>query len=100
MNMPILDLVKTARSIRESYESKAKSNPVQVIGPDAANTFNKLLDESKNKCPEHPFIRKMQPVNPRRTQLTGLLAKVDLLEDSLKNEQSRLLRLLAESKLN
>jgi ABC-type dipeptide/oligopeptide/nickel transport system ATPase subunit len=98
MDMPISDLVEMARSIRQSYEAKAERNPVQVIGQDAANAFNRLLDESKKKYPEHPLIRKMNPANPSRTQLAGLLAKVGLLEDCLKTEHSRLLRLLAKSK--
>ena len=96
--MPMSDLVETARSIRQSYQAKAEREPVKVISQDAANEFNKLLDESKKKFPEHPMIRKMQPVNPSRTQFAGLLAKIDLLEDCLKTEQARLLRLLAESK--
>ena len=96
--MPISNLVETARSIRQSHKSPTERNLAQLIDRDTANTFNKLLNDSKNKCPEHPFIIKMQPVKPGRTQLGGLLSKVNLLEDSLKAEQARFLSSLAEKK--
>ena len=95
--MRISELIQTVKSMRESYKAEAERDPVRVIGQDAANAFNRLLDESKKKYPENLFISKMQPTNPNRTQLAGLLAKVDLIEDCLKREQSRSLRSLAES---
>jgi hypothetical protein len=88
MNMPVSDLIKTAKAIHQSYRDKAEKHPVEVIGQEAANSFNKLLDESKSKCPENQLITKMQPVTPSQTQLAGLLAKLVILQDSLKTEQS------------
>jgi len=87
MNMPTSDLIERARAIRQSYKAKAEKDPAGMIGQEAAATFNKLLDESKKRCPKSQFIQKMHPVTPGRTQLAGLLAKVDVLEDSLKAEK-------------
>jgi hypothetical protein len=87
MNVPTSDLIEAARGIRKSYKAKAEKDPAGVIGQEAADAFNKLLDESKKRCPKSPFIGKMQPVVPGRTQLAGLLAKVDVIEDSLKAEK-------------
>jgi hypothetical protein len=98
MDMPISDLVDTVRSIRQSHKSQAEKSPTQVIGRDTESAFNKLLDDSKNKCPEHPYILKMQPVNSGRTQIAGLFAKLEVLENSLKSEESRILRSLSEKK--
>ena len=95
--MPISTLINSARAIRQSHLPQAQKNPVKRIDSDVANNFNKLLDASKKKYPEHPFIGKMKPVTPTRTQLSGLLAKVDMLEVSLETEKERLLRSLAES---
>ena len=95
--MRISELIQTATSMRQSYRAEAERNPVRVIGQGAAHAFNKLLDESKKKYPENPFISKMQPANPSRTQLAGLLAKLDLIQDCLKKEESRSLRSLPES---
>lgn len=86
--MAIPNLVEKARAIRESYKAKAESDPVQMIGQEAAQAFNMLLDESKKRYPESQLIKEMRPVNPEQTQLAGLLAKVDLLEDSLKAGES------------
>jgi hypothetical protein len=58
------------------------------IGQEAADVFNKLLDESKKRCSKNQFIEKMHPVTLGRTQLAGLLAKVGVFEDSLKAEGS------------
>jgi hypothetical protein len=88
MNMPTSDLIETARAIRQSYKAKAEKDPAGVIGQEAADTFNKLLGESKKRCPKSLFIEKMRPVTPGQTQLAGLLAKVDVLEDSLKAEKT------------
>jgi hypothetical protein len=88
MNMPTSDLIETARAIRQSYKAKAERDPAGVIGQEVAGAFNKLLDESKKRCPKSQFIEKMRPVTPGKTQLAGLLAKVDVLEDSLKAEKS------------
>jgi|GEM_PF-1853602 hypothetical protein len=88
MNVPTSDLIEAARGIRQSYKAKAEKDPAGVIGQEAADAFNKLLGESKRRCPKSPFIEKMHPVTPGRTQLAGLLAKVDVLEDSLKAEKS------------
>jgi hypothetical protein len=88
INVPTSDLIETARTIRQSYKAKAEKDPAGVIGQEAADAFNKLLDESKKRCPGRPFIDKMRPVTPGQTQLAGLLAKVDVLEDSLKAEKS------------
>lgn len=86
--MPTSDLIETARGIRQSYRAKAERDPAGVIGQEAADAFNKLLNESKKRCPKSQFIEKMRPVTPGQTQLAGLLAKVDVLEDSLKAEKS------------
>ncbi len=83
--------------MNQAYRPKAEKYPVQVIDRDTANAFNKLLDESKKKFPENPFVKKMKPVDSSRTQLAGLLSKVDLLQDCLKTEESRVLSSLAES---
>ncbi len=88
MNVPTSDLIETARAIRQSYKAKAEKDPAGVIGQEAADAFNKLLDDSKRRCPGRPFIEKMRPVTPGQTQLAGLLAKVDVLEDSLKAPKS------------
>ena len=85
--MPTSDLIETARTIRQSYKAKAEKDPAGVIDQEAAEAFNKLLDESKKRCPRSQFIEKMHPVTPGRTQLAGLLAKVDVLEDSLKADK-------------
>jgi len=82
------DLVEKASAIRQSYRAKAEKDPAGVIGQEAADAFNELLGESKKRCPKSQFIEKMHPVTPGRTQLAGLLAKVDVLEDSLKSETS------------
>ena len=86
--MPTSDLIETARAIRQSYRAKAEKDPAGVIGQEAADAFNKLLEECKKRCPQSQFIEKMRPVTPGRTQLAGLLAKVGVLEDSLKAETS------------
>ena len=86
--MPVSNLIETARAIHKSYRAKAEKHPVEVIGHEAAHSFNKLLDESKSKYPDNQLISKMQPVTPSQTQLAGLLAKLVLLEDFLKAEQS------------
>lgn len=86
--MPTSDLIETAMAIRQSYKAKAEKDPAGVIGQEAADAFNNLLDESKKRCPGSQFIEKMHPVTSGRTQLAGLLAKVDVLEDSLKAEKS------------
>ena len=86
--MPTPDLIEKVRAIRQSYKVKAEKDPAGVIGQEAADAFNKLLHESKKRCPGSQFIEKMQPVTPGRTQLAGLLAKVDVLEDSLKAEKT------------
>lgn len=88
INMPISNLVEKARAIRESYKAKAERDPVQMIDQEAAQSFNMLLDESRKRYPESQLINKLRPVNPEQTQLAGLLAKVDLLEDSLKAGES------------
>ena len=86
--MPTVDLIETARAIRQSYKAKAEKDPARVIGQEAADAFNELLDESKERCPKSRFIEKMRPVTPGRTQWAGLLAKVSVLEDSLRAEKS------------
>jgi hypothetical protein len=88
MNMPMANLVEKARAIRDSYKAKAESDPVRMIGQEAAQAFNTLLDESKKRYPESRLIKVMRPVTPEQTQLAGLLAKVDLLEDILKAGES------------
>lgn len=88
MNMAVSNLVEKAKAIRESYRAKAERDPVQMISQDAAQTFNTLLDESKKRYPKSQLIKEMRPVNPEQTQLAGLLAKIDLLEDSLKAGES------------
>ena len=88
MNMPMSNLTEKARAIRESYKAKAEKDPVQIIGQEAAQSFNMLLDESKKMYPQSLLIQEMHPVNPGQTQLAGLLAKLDLLEDSLKAGES------------
>jgi len=88
INVPISNLIETARSIRQSYKARAEKDPVEMIGQEAAHAFNMLLDESKKRYPKSQLIKKMRPVNPKQTQLAGLLAKVDLLEDSLRAGKS------------
>jgi hypothetical protein len=80
MDMPRFNLIETARAIRQSYKVKAEK--------EAADAFNELLDESKKRCPKSRFIKKMRLVTPGRTQWAGLLAKVSVLEDSLRAEKS------------
>ena len=86
--MPTSDLIETARAIRQSYKGKAEKDPAGMIGQEAADAFNELLNESKKRCPRGQFIGKMNPVAPGRTQLAGLLAKIGVLEDSLEAEGS------------
>ena len=86
--MVTLNLVEMAKAIRQSGRATGKKAPTRLIDRDIANDFNKLLDKSKKKYPENLFIRKMQPVNPTRTQFAGLLAKVDFLENCLRTEKS------------
>lgn len=50
---------------------------------DAADKFNQLLDDHKKKYPDNRLIGHMQPVSSGKTQLAGLRAKLDVLEDSL-----------------
>ena len=88
MNMAVSNLVEKAKAIRQSYKAKAERDPVQMISQEAAQSFNTLLDESKRRYPENHLIKEMRPVNPEQTQLAGLLAKVDLLEDILKAGES------------
>jgi len=85
--MPISDLIQKAKAFRQSYKAQAERDPAGMISQEAADVFNKLLDESKKRCPKSQFIEKMHPVTPGRTQLAGLLAKVGILEDSLKAEK-------------
>jgi hypothetical protein len=85
--MPTSDLIERAKALRQSYKTKAERDPAGMIGQEAADTFNKLLDESRKRCPKNQFLKKMHPVSPERTQLAGLLAKVGILEDSLKAEK-------------
>ena len=85
--MPIADLIETARAIRQSCKAKSEKHPVEVINQETARSFNELLDESKRRCPNDQFINTMQPTAPSRTQLSGLLAKLDILEDSLRAEK-------------
>jgi len=86
MNVPVADLIEMARAIRQSCKAKSEKHPVEVINQETARSFNELLDESKSRCPHNQFITTMQPASPSRTQLSGLLAKLDILEDSLKAE--------------
>jgi len=86
--MPTSDLIEKAKALRQSYKAKAERDPAGMIDQEAADAFNKLLDESKKRCPKNQFIEKMRPVTLGRTQLAGLLAKVGVLEDSLKAEKN------------
>jgi len=86
--VPTSDLIETARAIRQSYKATAEEDPAGGIGQEAADVFNKLLDESKKRYSKDQFIEKMHPVTTRRTQLAGLLAKGGVFEDSLKAEGS------------
>ncbi|NIS62656.1 MAG: hypothetical protein GTO13_18715 [Proteobacteria bacterium] len=86
--MPTFDLVEKAKALRQSYKTKAARDPAGMIDKEAADAFNKLLDELKKRYPKNQFIEKMHPVTPERTQLAGLLAKVSVLEDSLKAEKA------------
>jgi hypothetical protein len=88
MNMLISELIQKARAVHQSYQDEAEKHPVEVIGQEAAHSFNELLDESKKGFPENQFIKKMQPVTPNQTQFAGLLAKLVVLEDSLRAEKS------------
>jgi len=56
---------------------------VREINQEAADTFNKLLDDLKKQYPDNRLIGRMQPVSSGKTQLAGLWAKLDVLEDSL-----------------
>jgi hypothetical protein len=88
MNMPISDLIQKAKALHQSYKAQAERDPAGMISQKAADAFNQLLDESKKRCPKSQFIERMQPVASGRTQLAGLLAKVDVLGDSLKAEET------------
>jgi hypothetical protein len=71
MNMPTSDLIETARAIRQSYKAKAEKDPAGVISQEAADTFNKLLDESKKRCPKSLFVEKMRPSPPDKPNWPG-----------------------------
>jgi hypothetical protein len=92
------DSSETAGSMSQTYRPKAERNPVQVIDRDIANAFNKLLDKSKKKFPGNPFVKKMNPANPSRTQLACLVAKANLIRNCLKDEEPSALSSLAGSK--
>jgi hypothetical protein len=86
ISMPVPDLIEMARAIRQSCKAKSEKHPVELINQETARSFNELLDESKSRCPNNQFINTMQLTAPSRTQLSGLLAKLDILEDCLKAE--------------
>lgn len=86
--MSMADLIRTAREIRQSHKPKAEKHPVEVITEETAHSFNELLGESKKRCPKSRPIITMQPAAASKTQLSGLLAKLDILEESLQAENS------------
>jgi SepF-like predicted cell division protein (DUF552 family) len=86
--MPRGDLITSVKAIYQSYQAQAEKHPVEVIGHEAVHSFNDLLDEVKEMYPENQLIHKMQPVTPNQTQFAGLLAKLAILEDFLKSEES------------
>ncbi|MBW1690098.1 MAG: hypothetical protein DRG87_08705 [Deltaproteobacteria bacterium] len=71
------------REVRQTYKVDAEKHPVREINQEAADTFNKLLDNLKKQYPDNRLIGNMQPVSSGKTQLAGLWAKLDVLEDSL-----------------
>jgi hypothetical protein len=69
--MSTSDLIEAARTIRQSHKAKAQKDPAGKIDREAADAFNKLLDQSKKRYPGNQFIERMQPVNPGQNQLAG-----------------------------
>ena len=81
--MSVANVVQSMRTLRQSYKAEAEKFPVKEIGQDAADKFNQLLGDLKKRYPDNKLVRQMQPLTPHKTQLAGLWAKLDLLEDCL-----------------
>jgi hypothetical protein len=75
--------IQSVRTLRQSFKAKAEHHPVKEIDQEAAEKFNWVLGELKKRYPDNKLVTQMQPLTPHRTQLAGLWAKLDLLEDCL-----------------
>jgi hypothetical protein len=78
--------IQLVRTLRQSYKAEVERHPVREISKEAADKFNQLLNDLKKKYPDNRLIGQMQPLTPHRTQLAGLWAKLDVLEDSLETQ--------------
>lgn len=81
--MSISNVIQSVRTLRQMYRAETEKHPVREINQETADKFNQLLDELKKKYPDNRLIGHMQPVSSGKTQLAGLWAKLDVLEDSL-----------------
>ena len=81
--MSISNVIQSVRTLRQTYRSETEKHPVREINQEAADKFNQLLGNLKKKYPDNRLIANMQPVSSGKTQLAGLWAKLDVLEDSL-----------------
>ena len=83
VSMSISDAIQLVRALRQTYRAETEKHPVREINKEAADKFNHMLDDLKKKYPDNRLIGHMQPVSSGKTQLAGLWAKLDVLEDSL-----------------
>jgi len=89
--MPVFNAIQSVSTLRLSFKAKAEHHPVKEIDQEAAEKFNRVLGELKKRYPDNKLVRQMQPLTPHKTQLAGLWAKLDVLEDclgTLKKSQS------------
>ena len=82
--MSISNAIQSVRTLRQTYKAETEKHPVREINREAADKFNQLLDDLKKMYPHNRLIGHMQPLTPGKTQLAGLWAKLDVLEDCLK----------------
>jgi hypothetical protein len=83
VSMSISNSIQSLRALRQTYRAETEKHPVREINQEAADKFNRLLEELKKRYPDNSLIGHMQPVSSGKTQLAGLWAKLDVLEDSL-----------------
>jgi hypothetical protein len=83
VSMSISNAIQSLRALRQTYMAETEKHPVREINQEAADKFNQLLEELKKRYPDNSLIGQMQPVSSGKTQLAGLWAKLDVLEDSL-----------------
>lgn len=81
--MSASNAIQSVRSLRQTYQGETEKHPVKEIDPEAAGRFNKLLNELKKIYPDNRSIVQMEPLTPGKTQMAGLWAKLDVLEDLL-----------------